>query len=712
MTKEGLRSGSGGPAPNRLTKEASPYLRQHAHDPVDWYPWSNEAFFRAREEDKPIFLSIGYATCHWCHVMHEESFLDPEVARLLNENFVCIKLDREERPDLDQYYMDACIAFTGRGGWPLSVFLTPRGIPFFATSYIPRTRMPGSYGILEVLAAVAAYWKDHRDDALALARDISGNIMRARDHAFTGPVPADAAGVVYDHLVSIHDSKNGGFGHPPRFPMPHIHLFLLRYGTILRTPEPISLSCQTLLSMALGGVYDQLGGGFHRYATDERWLVPHFEKMLYDQALAALAYSEAYSLTGNATFGRVALGCMEYICRDLQAPRGGFYAGEDADSGGGEGLFYTWTRDEMDSLLSPEEKKVASVVFSLDGQDPAGSACSKGSGKAGVLSLSRQPADAARLLGMVPGDVERTFETLKEKLFSARNARPRPPCDTLVLADWNGLSISALSVTSRALGDPGFLAAARRAAMFVLGPMRSPDGGIYHRWAGDVSIPGMSADYASVIMGLLDLFLASREASFLSAAIDLEEYHFQNFWDTEKGGYYWTREDQRDVPVRQKEFLDSSIPSSNSISFSNLVRLHILTGNPAYLERAGQIAGYYPPLIRQYPSSCTMFLAGHLVAEGQPGTVVVTGDDADPLYGRMLEVLDRNYTPFILPVAPRREPDAGEICRLLPWCATHAGERGRGAPRAHVCLGQSCQNPITDAGSLESLLKGYMPGKK
>ncbi|MDH7509552.1 MAG: thioredoxin domain-containing protein [Methanolinea sp.] len=708
---EGKNRSRGDPAPNRLIKEASPYLRQHAYDPVDWYPWGDEAFFRAREEDRPIFLSIGYATCHWCHVMQKESFSDPEVGRFLNENFVCIKLDREERPDLDQYYMDACIAFTGRGGWPLSLFLTPEGVPFFATSFIPRTRMAGSYGIFEVLAAIAAYWKEHHDDALALARDISANIAHARDHACTGPLPADAADTVYNHLVSIHDSRNGGFGPPPRFPMFPVHLFLLRYGTVLRRTGPIRLSCQTLLSMARGGVYDQLGGGFHRYATDERWLVPHFEKMLYDQALAALAYSEAFSLTGNAALGRVARGCMKYICRNLQAPGGGFYAGEDADSGGGEGLFYVWTRDEIESLLSPEEKEIASLVFSLDGEESPGPAGIRNSRKAGVLSLSRQPPEAARILGMAAGDVERVLETLKEKLLSARNKKPHPPRDTLVLADWNGLAISALSVTSRALGDTEFLAAARRAAELVLGPLRSPDGGIYHRWtAGDVAIPGMSADYASMTMGLLDLFLASREPRFLSAAIDFEEYHFQNFWDKEKGGYFRTREDQRDVPVRQKDFLDNSIPSSNSLSFSALVRLHILTGDDSYLGRAGQIAGYYPPLVRQYPSSCTMFLAGHLVAEGQSGTVVVTGDETDPLYVRMLEVLDRNYTPFVLPVAQGREHGAGEICRLLPWCAIFAGENR--APRAHVCLGKSCQNPRTDAGSLESFLKGYMPGKQ
>lgn len=711
MAKEGRKHRRRDPVPNRLIKAVSPYLQQHAYDPVDWYPWGDEAFARAREEDIPVFLSIGYATCHWCHVMREESFSDPEVGRFLNENFVCIKLDREERPDLDQYYMDACIAFTGRGGWPLSLFLTPGGVPFFATSYIPRTRTLGNYGILEVVAAIAAYWKENRDDALSLARDISENIVRARDHAYSGPLPAGTAGMVYDHLVSIHDSRNGGFGPPPRFPMFHLHLFLLRYGTVHRMTGPIDLSCHTLLSMARGGVYDQLGGGFHRYSTDECWLVPHFEKMLYDQALAALAYSEAYTLTGNAILGHVARWCMEYICRDLQAPAGGFYAGEDADSGGGEGLFYTWTRDEIESVLSPEENKIASLVFSLNCNDLHGPSGSRSTCEAGVLSLSRQPADAARLLRMSPGDVERVLETLKEKLLSARNIRPHPPRDTLILADWNGLAISALSVTSRAFGDPKFLAAARRAAGFVLGEMRSPEGGIYHRWmAGDVAIPGMSADYASVIMGLLDLFLATREPSFLSAAIDLEEYHFKNFWDKEKGGYYLTREDQRDVPVRQKEFLDGPIPSSNSLSFSNLVRLHILTGESSFLERAGQVAGYYPPLVRQYPSSCTMFLAGHLITGGQPGTVVVTGDGTDPLYVRMLEVLDRNYMPFILPVALGRMPDAGEICRLLPWCAILAGENR--APGAHVCLGQSCQNPITDAGSLESLLKGYLPGKQ
>jgi len=695
---------------NRLSREVSPYLRQHACDPVDWYPWGEEAFSRARKEDKPVFLSIGYATCHWCHVMHRESFSDPEVARALNGSFVCIKLDREERPDLDQYFMDACIAFTGRGGWPLSLFLTPEKVPFFATSYIPRKRMGGSYGILEVLSAISAYWREHRGDAVSFSREISVALARLREHERGGDLPEGSFDRVFASISSLHDPENGGFGPPPRFPMIPVHLFLLRYAKVTGRAEPLSLSCNTLLSMSRGGVYDHLGGGFHRYATDAGWLVPHFEKMLYDQALAALAFSEAYVLEGDSTLAGVARECMEYICRDLAAPEGGFYAGEDADSGGKEGLFYLWTWEEIDSLLDPDERTVASRVFAIDGRSRGEAGTAAERDRAGVLSIRKGGTKTESIPGMDKERLERVLSSLRQKLFRARAARPRPPRDTLVLADWNGLAVSALAVSARVLGDPAFLRSAERCARFLLGPMRSPDGGLFHRWKdGEAGIPGMSPDFASVIAGLLDLYLASRNPGYLSAAIDLEDYHLQNFWDPEKGGYFWTRKDQQDVLCRTKEFLDGAVPSANALSFSNLVRLHALTGEGGYRDRALQIRGFYAALVDRYPLSCGMFLAAELVARGPTGTVVVAGEKDDPVYTAMMELLDRNYTPFILPVGLPAGPEGDAVARMLPWTSALAVKDKN--TRAYPCTGQSCQLPVGDPGSLGAFLKGFAPGQ-
>jgi len=638
--------------------------------------------------------------------MERESFSDPEVAAALNEHFICIKLDREERPDLDQFFMDACVAFTGQGGWPLTLALTPEGLPFFAASYIPRERRFQSPGILDVIAGLAAYWRDHREDAVALSREVTRNLSQARQIKPRKPPHLTDADQVYRSISSRFDPVYGGFGTPPKFPLPHLHLFLLRYGIVSQKEHPIGLASQTLLAMARGGIYDHLGGGFHRYSTDEKWLVPHFEKMLYDQALCALAYGEAFAITGETHFANVAAGCMDYICRDLQAPGGGFFAGEDAESEGEEGRYYTWTWDEISAALSPQEREVASqfLFIAKKGQDSPTSGAKDIS--RGVLAIVPPPQRGDGIGRRDTEEQERAFAQVLEKLFLSRRERVRPACDDLILADWNGLALSALAVTSRVLRTRRFLEAAEKAARFILENMRMPDGGLYHRWwGGTAAIPGMSGDYACMVMGLSDLYFATGNPMYFAIAVELEEYHASHFWDRSEGGYFMTAEGRDDTIVRQKEFLDGSVPSSNSISFTNLLRLFHVTGESRYEERAEKISGYYAELMTNYPLSCGMYLAGLLLSKRPCGTVTLTGNPESPLFKEMRRLLDTWYSPFLFPVFLEKGSMSGEVARVIPaWTNLSQDTAG---PVALICLGHSCREPVVEAGTLEAFLKNY-----
>lgn len=687
---------------NRLGDEVSPYLRQHAGNPVDWFPWGDEAFTLAREQDKPIFLSIGYSTCHWCHVMERESFSDAGVAGLLNEHFVCIKVDREERPDLDALYMNAAIALIGTGGWPLNLVLTPDLHPFYAATYLPREGRPGMPGLLEILPALARYWRENREKAAATAGLLAKAIRNSNDSRGGRRVHRRAADRMIQDLTIQFDSLNGGFGRPPKFPMPHIHLFLLRYWKWTGNEKALRMAEKTLLSMARGGIYDHLGYGFHRYATDARWLIPHFEKMLYDQALAAMAYTEAFLATGNRELGDIASGCMEYICSSLASPQGVFFSAEDADSEGEEGTYYLWTRDEISSILEHEDQRIFLKVFPVNNvgnfHDPA----SAGAPGRTILHKVHTADEAARMLSLDADAVRQRLGHIRTMLLQHRNTREKPFRDEKILADWNGLAIASLAMVSRALGKEEFLDAAGNAASFIISRMRTDDGGLWHRCMDGVTgIRATSADYAAMIYGLIELFIASGDPRHLKSALDLEEYHAAYFWDTKTGGYFTTPESAADVFARQKEWYDGAIPSPNSLSFSNLTRLALLTGDEEFSRRADMLSRQYSHLADTNPSSCAMFMAGYTLSAGPLQRVVIAGKRKDPLFGEMRSFLDAHYLPFTIPVL-KDEDREDLVSGILPSVKEYAS-RG-GTSRAFICSMTSCQAPASSVEDLRTLL--------
>ncbi len=498
--------------PNRLALEKSPYLLQHAYNPVDWYPWGSEAFEKAKREDKPIFLSSGYSTCHWCHVMEKESYEDEEVAKLMNDVFVSIKIDREERPDIDGIYMKVCQAMTGSGGWPLNIIMTHDKKPFFAATYLPKESKFGRQGMMEIIPQIRDIWKKNRGGAEALAAEV---ISFLKDKQKAGEeLKEDVLHVAYEQLLEAFDEQNGGFGSAPKFPTPHNLTFLLRYWK--RTGDLMALRMveRTLSAISMGGIYDHVGFGFHRYSTDAGWLVPHFEKMLYDQALLAIAYTEAYQATGNVEFKRIASEVFTYVLRDMTSREGGFFSGEDADSEGVEGKFYVWTGIEMDSVLG-EESELMKKVFSIN---KYGNLMEEENTGINILHQSKTLSELSVDLKLSVNELYRRTGNAKQKLFAAREKRVHPGKDDKILADWNGLMIAALAKGASAFDKPEYADAACRAADFILSRMRGQDGRLFHRYRDDEpAVMAFLDDHAFLTWGLIELYEATFMVSYLRA---------------------------------------------------------------------------------------------------------------------------------------------------------------------------------------------------
>ncbi|HSA94617.1 MAG TPA: thioredoxin domain-containing protein, partial [Acidobacteriota bacterium] len=620
---------------NRLLREKSPYLRQHAYNPVDWYPWGEEAFERARREDKPVFLSIGYSTCHWCHVMERESFDDEEAARLLNEAFVCVKVDREERPDLDRYYMAAGQMLAGAGGWPLTIVMTPDKRPFFAGTYVPKDRRWGRPGLTELVPRISEAWRTRREELLRSAGRVTDLLVKAERGPESGTKREISPSILdraFREFEADFDERHGGFGGAPKFPVPHNLAFLLRYWKRTGNERALAMVEKTLERMRLGGLWDHLGGGFHRYSTDDRWLVPHFEKMLYDQALLAEAYAEAYAATGKDDFRRSAAATLDYVRRDLGAPEGGFYTAEDADSEGEEGRFYMWTKAEVGRALGPDEASLAIRLFDV-GDAPS------------VLHLEKSPAEVAAELGIGPDRLPARLESVRRKLLNARAKRPRPFKDTKVLTDWNGLAIGALAKAARLTGEMRFVEAAEKAARFVLDRMRAPDGRLRHMFMeGEASIPAYLDDYAFLIRGLVEVYETGFDPHYLEGARDLVRIAAADFGDAEGGGFL-TVAGTTELPVRSKEVYDGAVPSGNSVMLMNLLRLSRLTGNADFEDAAARLTGALSDNVEARPRAHAAFLCGLDYAFGPAAEVVVVGDAGDRRTDALLTALGRAYLP-------------------------------------------------------------------
>jgi len=597
---------------NALIHEKSPYLQQHAHNPVAWMPWGPEAFELAKREDKPVLLSIGYSTCHWCHVMERESFEDQEIAAALNETFVCIKVDREERPDVDAVYMTACQMITGRGGWPLTALLTPDGLPFLAGTYLPPRNRFGTTGLLELTRAIAGHWTGDRTKLLENSDQMRQHLKEFYAASARGGVPLDASisAQAEQELRARYDVRLGGFGEAPKFPTPFNLTFLLGRYAASGDKGLLEMVRHTLTRMRLGGLFDHVGFGFHRYSTDERWLVPHFEKMLYDQAGIATACLKGHHASGDALLARTAREVFDYVLRDLAHPQGGFFAAEDADSEGEEGLFYLWKAQEFIDVLGMDDAGPLSTLFQVETHGNFRDESSKQSTTRNILHL-RNPLEGADAL---------RWERARSKLFQAREQRVRPQRDEKILADWNGQMIAALALGSPLLEDPAYAAAAARAADFVLDRLRDKDGNLLHRWVdGEAAAPGTAEDHAFMIHGLIELHRSGGDPLRLTQALELQAAMDAKLLDREGGGYFLSQPDAL-LPARPKELHDGPSPSANSQALHNLLDLAELTADQTWLQQARTLADAFADNVRVQPGAYTHFLAGvdRLLMAGPP----------------------------------------------------------------------------------------------
>ncbi|MHC4321556.1 MAG: thioredoxin domain-containing protein [Planctomycetota bacterium] len=688
---------------NRLKLEKSPYLLQHADNPVDWYAWGPEAFEKAREENKPIFLSIGYSTCHWCHVMAHESFEDPEVARLMNEVFICIKVDREERQDIDNIYMRVCQMMTGSGGWPLTILMTPDKKPFFAGTYIPRESQHGRLGMLDLIPRIKEVWDTQHDKIIKSADQITEKLNMIAQNSTGDGLDKSTLKTAYEQLDGRYSEQYGGFGNAPKFPSPQNLLFLLRYWQSTNEEKALRMVVKTLQSMQNGGIYDHIGFGFHRYSTDSHWLVPHFEKMLYDQAMLAMVYIEAYQATGIKEFEETAKEIFTYVLRDMTDNKGGFYSAEDADSEGVEGKFYVWTEDEIRQVLKGDEADLIINVYSID---KTGNFRDEASGEntgANILHLEKSLTEVAfKNKESVDGLKERV-EAARQKLFAVRDKRIHPHKDDKILTDWNGLMIAALAKGSQVFDEPKYAEAAKRAADFILTDMRREDGRILHRYRdGHTAILANADDYAFLIWGLLELYETVFDVHYLQTALDLNSEMIKYFWDEQDGGFYFTADDAEELIVRQKEIYDGAIPSGNSVAVLNLFRLARITANTDFEDKANRIMLAFSKDVESAPSGYTQMMVALGFGIGPSYEIVIVGNPEAEDTKDMLNSLRKHFIPYKVVLLKPAGQETADIIRIAEYTEYHSSFDGKAT--AYVCLDFACKMPVTDTEEMLKLL--------
>jgi len=684
----------GGDEFNRLVFSQSPYLLQHARNPVDWYPWGAEAFEVARREDKPVFLSVGYSTCHWCHVMEHESFEDPEVAALMNSAFVCIKVDREERPDLDHVFMSVTQAMTGSGGWPMTVIMTPDQEPFFAGTYFPKTSRFGRPGMMELVPQIAAAWRNDRKNVLASASDVSNWMQNLGKGNPGGELEPEVLDLAYRRFANRFDEVHAGFGtDPPKFPMPHNLLFLLQYSQRNEGTRALEMAHKTLRAMRLGGMYDQVGFGFHRYSTDQRWFLPHFEKMLYDQAILVMAYTAGWQLTGDPLLERTAREILTYVLRDMTAPSGGFYSAEDADSEGEEGLFYLWRESELDEVLGAEDAALVKRVFGTTAEGNFVEEATRERTGRNLFFLRKPPEELATELELEPTELDRRLEAARAKLFAERQGRIHPLKDDKILTDWNGLMIAGLSRAAQAFDDAEYEAAARRAADFALAELKDEDGRLYKRSRlGVAGLPGTLEDYAFLVWGLIELYETCFDVHYLTEAIALTDTMVAHFRDEENGGFFLSADDAAELlGVRGKEAYDGAIPSGNSVAAWNLLRLARITGRTDLEQLAAGALRSHSKTVAQSPSAHTQLLRAVDFAQGPSYEIVIAGDPEAEDTAAMLRAFRSRYLPN--KVLLLRPPGDSPITKIAPFTEAQSSS---GPATAYVCRDFACKAPTRD----------------
>ncbi|MBT8507641.1 hypothetical protein AZH53_04310 [Methanomicrobiaceae archaeon CYW5] len=679
---------------NRLIDEKSPYLRMHAHNPVDWYPWGEEAFARATAEDLPIFLSIGYAACHWCHVMEKESFSDAEVAALLNRHFIAVKVDREERPDIDALYMIYAQALSANPGWPLTVVMTPDKKPFFATSYVPKYSKFGRKGLMDILPEIDRSWKERKETVIDSSERLHDAIETLMTGGVKGRLDEEAVHGAYHALKESFDPTFGGFGHAPKFPMPHTLLFLLRYWYRYGEDDALFMAEKTLDSIFFGGIHDHIGGGFHRYSTDREWLVPHFEKMLYDQALLLIAYTEAWQATKRPLYEEASVDIVAYMLRELRSEEGAFFAAEDADSEGGEGTYYLWTDMQFNHVLKTDAAH-AKQIFNVR---PEGNYLDETTkmynGKNILFRTHPDLLQASKTL-----IAEQTVEYLAARLESARRKRIHPLVDTKILTDWNGLAVAALARAGAVMDRKGWVDDAATAYHFIATTLADTDGRLFHRYCdGEVAIPGMLEDYAFLLWGLLELYDATFEARYLDQAVTLADTTLVHFAG-EDGSLYRTADDT-DAFIRQRQAYDGAFPSGTSVLALCLLRLARMTANPAYESAATTAMEWYAKELQTSPTGYTHLLSALIFAAAPPLDAVIipgaTATDQD-----MIRALAEGYTPTMTTILLDRDA-------IIRHIAPHTADMTTGETEGtvvHLCTVGGCHTPLTSAEEVRTALR-------
>ena len=685
--------------PNRLINETSPYLLQHANNPVDWYPWGEEALERARSEDKPILLSIGYSACHWCHVMERESFEDETIAGLMNENFVSIKVDREERPDLDQVYMQAVQMLTGSGGWPMTVFLTPEGKPFYGGTYFPPDDRQGMPGFPRLLTSIAEAYSTNRGEVDRVTQQLTTQMSQSNQvPQGTSILTVDILHQAYSSLATNFDYQNGGFGNAPKFPQPMTPEFLLRYYHHGYNPRALELVELTLEKMAYGGIYDQIGGGFHRYSTDPYWLVPHFEKMLYDNALLARLFLHTYLITGRALYRRVVEETLDYVLREMTDPSGGFYSAQDADSEGVEGKFFVWSPGEINAVMGDTDGEVFAGYYGV-------TAGGNFEGK-NILNIRQNPEEFAETKGLTADQLGDIINRGSKALLEVREQRIHPMRDDKVLASWNGLMLRSFAEAATALGRPDYLAVAIKNAGFLVGSMKS-DGRLLRTYRdGQAKLLGYLEDYSFVIDGLLALYEATFDLRWLEEAVTLADSMIELFWDEGIGGFYDTGSDHETLVIRPRDVFDNAQPCGGSVASDVLLRLAVFTGKSDYSAKAAVPLRSLHQAMSQSPGGTGHWLSALDFYVSPPKEIAVIGPRDDPATQALLDTVFHRFLPnkVVMGVEPPLSPTVGNSGSDIPLLAGR-GMVG-GLPSAYVCQNYACQLPVTDPAGLAEQLSG------
>jgi uncharacterized protein YyaL (SSP411 family) len=694
---------------NHLVAQKSPYLLQHVHNPVDWYPWSEEAFEKARRENKPIFLSIGYSTCHWCHVMARESFENEEIAAILNRDFVSIKVDREERPDIDKVYMTYVQAATGSGGWPMSVWLTPDLKPFVGGTYYPPEDRYGRPGFKNILLQIASAWKTDRERIVTSSDAVLNQLQQSTTSASADTVDLERGLLeqAYQRIKASYDPRYGGFGGAPKFPRPSAPDFMLRYYARTGTQDALDMTLFTLRKMAEGGMHDPLGGGFHRYSVDERWHVPHFEKMLYDQAQLACTYLDAYQITRDPFYAAIARDILDYVKRDLTAGDGRFYSAEDADSPNpenpaehAEGAFYVWERREIEKILGEESASIFDFYYDVQAggnvlSDPQGEFLRKN-----ILFAAHSIEETANRFNKPTDEIQAILSDARSRLLAARNARPRPHLDDKTITAWNGLMISGFARAAQALGDETYLAAATSAAAFIKRNLyNETTGTLMRRYRdGEAAVEGYADDYAFLIRGLLDLYEASFNVGDLTWALALQDRQNELFWDEAHGGYFSTTGEDKTVLLRMKNDYDGAEPSANSISLLNLLRLAQMTDNTAYRKKAEQTLKAFSRNLDRAPHAMPQMMAAFDYHLDKPKQIIIAGRCGSPDTEALIQAVHARFIPNkILMLA-----DGADGQRALANHFEFIESIGMidGKATAYVCENNVCKLPVNDVETL------------